>query len=148
LLNSALSTTVRLAEREPVALGVNVTATMQLAPGVSELGQPFSTKSPGFAPVIPILLMFNVLFSLLGTTYGGDGKSNFALPNLQGTAVLSPGQGPGLSLYNLGQTGGETTVTLLQTQLPSHGHATNCANTDGAQPSPQGNVWGDVGGAT
>ena len=57
------------------------------------------------------------LFSLLGTTYGGDGKSNFALPNLQGCAPLQAGQGPGLSLYDLGETGGEQNVTLLQTEM-------------------------------
>ena len=54
------------------------------------------------------------LFSLLGTTYGGDGKSNFALPNLQGNAPMHPGQGPGLSLHDLGETGGTDTVTLLR----------------------------------
>jgi len=53
------------------------------------------------------------LFSLLGTTYGGDGKSTFALPNLQGSAPMQAGQGPGLSLRDLGETGGEQTVTLM-----------------------------------
>ncbi len=62
------------------------------------------------------------LFSLLGTTYGGDGKSTFALPDLQGNAPLHPGQGPGLSLYDLGQTGGSESVTLLQSEIPSHSH--------------------------
>lgn len=62
------------------------------------------------------------LFSLLGTTYGGDGKSNFALPNLQGCSPMQAGQGPGLSLRDLGETGGEQTVTLLQTEMPSHAH--------------------------
>ena len=69
------------------------------------------------------------LFSLLGTTYGGDGKSNFALPDLQGRGALHPGQGPGLSLYDLGQTGGSETVTLLQSEMPSHGHPQR-ANAD------------------
>jgi microcystin-dependent protein len=63
------------------------------------------------------------LFSLLGTTYGGDGRSSFALPNLQGSAPMAPGQGPGLSLHDLGETGGETTVTLFQTEVPGHSHA-------------------------
>src|SRR5579859_2646897 len=62
------------------------------------------------------------LFSLLGTTYGGDGKSNFALPNMQGNAPMHPGQGPGLSLHDLGETSGSDTVTLLQSEMPSHGH--------------------------
>jgi microcystin-dependent protein len=62
------------------------------------------------------------LFSLLGTTYGGNGKSNFALPDLQGNAPMFWGQGPGLSLYDLGQTGGSQTVTLLESEIPSHSH--------------------------
>ena len=63
------------------------------------------------------------LFSLLGTTYGGDGKSTFALPDLQGNAPMHPGQGPGLSLHDLGETGGAQTVTLLQSEMPNHNHA-------------------------
>src|SRR5580693_5084157 len=62
------------------------------------------------------------LFSLLGTTYGGDGKSNFALPNMQGNAAISSGKGPSLSLYDLGETTGTQTVTVLQTEMPSHNH--------------------------
>ena len=65
------------------------------------------------------------LFSLIGTTYGGDGKSNFALPNMQGSAPMHPGQGPGLSQHELGETGGSSTVTLLQSNMPSHGHQMN-----------------------
>lgn len=63
------------------------------------------------------------LFSLLGTTYGGDGKSNFALPDLQGRAPMHPGQGPGLSLHDLGETGGSETVTLLESEIPAHSHS-------------------------
>src|SRR5688572_30748919 len=62
------------------------------------------------------------LFSLLGTTYGGDGKSTFALPNLQGNAPMQPGQGPGLSLHDLGETGGSQTVSLLESEIPAHSH--------------------------
>ena len=63
------------------------------------------------------------LFSLLGTTYGGNGKSNFALPDLQGRAAMHPGQGPGLSLHDLGETGGSEAVTLLESEMPAHSHA-------------------------
>ncbi len=68
------------------------------------------------------------LFSLLGTTYGGNGTSTFGLPNLQGMAPMSQGQGPGLSLRVLGETGGEAQVTLLSSQIPAHNHTYNCAS--------------------
>lgn len=70
------------------------------------------------------------LFSLLGTTYGGDGKSNFALPDLQGRAPMHPGQGPGLSLHDLGETGGSETVTLLESEIPAHSHAARASQAD------------------
>jgi microcystin-dependent protein len=77
------------------------------------------------------------LFSLLGTTYGGNGTSNFALPNLQGRSPMQQGQGPGLSLRDLGETGGEQTVTLLQTEMPAHTHAPLMADARPAsQPAP------------
>lgn len=62
------------------------------------------------------------LFSLLGTMYGGDGKSTFGLPNLQGRSPMFWGQGPGLSLYDQGQTDGSETVTLLESEMPAHRH--------------------------
>jgi microcystin-dependent protein len=80
------------------------------------------------------------LFSLLGTTYGGNGKSNFALPDLQGRAPMHPGQGPGLSLHDLGETGGSETVTLLQSEIPSHSHqpAMSVRPVDSLNPSDNG----------
>lgn len=81
------------------------------------------------------------LFSLLGTTYGGNGISNFALPNLQGCAPMHWGQGPGLSPRVLGESGGEATVTLLATEMPAHSHAVNCDSGPGSQTSPANNVW-------
>ena len=83
------------------------------------------------------------LFSLLGTTYGGDGKSNFALPNFQGSVPMHPGQGPGLSLHDLGETGGTETVTLLQSEIPSHSHTALAAPSSGL-PGPGGNNWGQA----
>src|SRR5881296_3380625 len=62
------------------------------------------------------------LFSLLGTFYGGDGKSNFALPNLQGACALSWGQSSTGTNYDIGQTGGSQFITLLQSEMPLHGH--------------------------
>jgi microcystin-dependent protein len=76
------------------------------------------------------------LFSLLGTTYGGNGKSNFALPNMQGNAPMHPGQGPGLSLHDLGETGGSDTVTLLQSEMLAHSHGLTASNQLGTDQSP------------
>jgi microcystin-dependent protein len=70
------------------------------------------------------------LFSLLGTTYGGDGKSTFALPNMQGNAPMHPGQGPGLSLHYLGETSGSETVTLIPSEMPLHQHSILAVNSD------------------
>ena len=78
------------------------------------------------------------LFSLLGTTYGGDGKSTFALPNLQGSAAMHPGQGPGLSLRDLGQTGGSESVTLLQSEMPAHTHGLRACDADATDDVPTG----------
>lgn len=63
------------------------------------------------------------LFSLLGTTYGGNGQTTFALPDLQGSAPMHPGQGQGLSLRDLGQIGGTESITLLESEMPFHTHA-------------------------
>jgi microcystin-dependent protein len=81
------------------------------------------------------------LYSLLGTMYGGDGRRTFALPNLQGAAPLMMGQGPGLSQYMQGETGGEQTVTLTQAEMPQHSHTVNANGGGGDQNSPAGNVW-------
>ena len=82
------------------------------------------------------------LFSLLGTIYGGNGNSNFALPNLQGRAPMHPGQGLGLSLHDLGETGGSETVTLLSTEIPSHTHQMRVSGDDGNSRSPTNNYVG------
>jgi microcystin-dependent protein len=93
---------------------------------------PFNFAPKGWAfcdgQILPIS-QNTALFSLLGTTYGGDGKSTFALPNLQGSAAMHPGQGQGLSLRDLGEIGGVETVTLLQTEIPVHTHVLQ-ANSD------------------
>ncbi|MGN8550852.1 phage tail protein [Bradyrhizobium sp. 13971] len=78
------------------------------------------------------------LFSLLGTTYGGDGKSTFALPDLQGSSPMQSGQSSFGTLYGLGQSGGTTTVTLLQSEMPLHNHGVqgNINPSNLATPSP------------
>jgi microcystin-dependent protein len=78
------------------------------------------------------------LFSLLGTTYGGDGRSTFALPDLQGNSPMQQGQSAFGTIFDLGQTGGSETVTLLQTEIPSHNHAIqgNIGQSNLATPSP------------
>ncbi len=73
------------------------------------------------------------LFSLLGTTYGGDGKSTFALPDLQGSAPMQPGQGQGLSLRDLGEMSGVESITLLQSEIPVHVHGLMAAGADPAE---------------
>lgn len=83
------------------------------------------------------------LFSLLGTTYGGDGRSNFALPNLQGCAPMQAGQGPGLSLRDLGETGGEQAVTLLQTEMPQHPHGAQGVAAGAASGNPTNAGWAE-----
>jgi microcystin-dependent protein len=78
------------------------------------------------------------LFSLLGTFYGGDGKSNFALPNLQGSAAMHTGQGPGLSQRFLGEMSGSQAVTLVAADMPAHTHSFNAVNSNAAVQNPQG----------
>jgi microcystin-dependent protein len=96
---------------------------------------PFNFAPKGWAwcdgQLLP-LSQNTALFSLLGTTYGGDGKSTFALPDMQGNAPMHPGQGPGLSLHDLGETGGSETVTLLESEIPVHSHSMRAHNGDQA----------------
>jgi microcystin-dependent protein len=100
---------------------------------------PFNFAPKGWALCNGQLLPISqntALFSLLGTTYGGDGRSTFALPDLQGRAPMHPGQGPGLSLYDLGQSGGSDTITLLPSEIPAHGHALKGNPQAGDTPAP------------
>jgi microcystin-dependent protein len=79
------------------------------------------------------------LFALLGTTYGGDGKSTFALPDMQGNAPMQPGQGQGLSLRDLGEMSGVESITLLQSEIPVHTHSMHANALDPADlntPTP------------
>lgn len=78
------------------------------------------------------------LFSILGTTYGGNGQTTFALPDLRGRVPVSSGQGPGLSSYSLGQQAGEENVTLNAQQLPSHTHSQPATNGQETTNRPNG----------
>lgn len=85
------------------------------------------------------------LFSLLGTTYGGNGQTTFALPDLRGRAALHQGQGPGLTNRVIGESSGTETVTLLTTQMPQHNHLVGANSTDSnpqGVKTPVGNVPG------
>lgn len=115
---------------------------------------PFNFAPKGWAfcdgQILP-LSQNTALFSLLGTTYGGDGKSTFALPDLQGSVPMQPGQGPGLSQHDLGEIGGSDTVSLLQSEIPAHSHTFNCKGIPppSASPSPtSSSVLGRSNGGT
>ena len=82
------------------------------------------------------------LFSLLGTYYGGDGKSTFALPDLQGASPMHWGQGPGLSDYALGETGGTETATLLANEDGSHGHGVSASGGAASSLDPDLRMFG------
>jgi microcystin-dependent protein len=119
---------------------------------------PFSFPPKGWAfcdgQLLP-LSQNTALFSLLGTTYGGDGKSNFALPDMQGNVPMHPGQGPGLSLHDLGEVSGSQTVTLLESEIPAHAHTLSTSlrpadslNPAGLSPGTGNNMYAPASGAT
>lgn len=93
--------------------------------------------------LLPIA-QYSAVFSLLGTTYGGDGRTTFALPDLRGRVPIHPGNGPGLSSYQLGQRGGVENTTLLAQNLPPHNHnpRLRAENRPGNSVSPTGNMLG------
>lgn len=90
--------------------------------------------------LLPIA-QYATLFDVIKTTYGGDGKTTFALPNLQAVVPVGAGQGNGLSNRPLGQRGGQTTVTLTPQQLAQHSHVAASTEAKGNQKSPAGRIW-------
>jgi microcystin-dependent protein len=112
---------------------------------------PFNFAPKGWAfcdgQLLP-LSQNTALFSLVGTMYGGDGKSTFGLPNMQGNAPMFWGQGPGLSLHDEGELSGSETVTLLESEMPAHSHALNSLAATGNRTTPVGNAIARVTGAT
>lgn len=85
------------------------------------------------------------LYSLLGTTYGGNGSTNFALPDLRGRVPVGLGTGPGLATYNQGQKGGVEGVTLTANQLPAHTHGVSVSTSAGTSFSPDGTFLANTG---
>jgi microcystin-dependent protein len=88
------------------------------------------------------------LFSLLGTTYGGDGRSTFALPDLRGRVPVSMGTGPGLSTYDIGELGGSENVTLIASQVPAHNHNIQASDAPASEPKPGGGVLARTNSST
>lgn len=84
---------------------------------------------------------YSPLYSLLGDRYGGDGQTNFRLPDLRGRIPISMGQGPGLPTYTLGASGGSETVTLTESQMPIHTHQATANKEPGTEQGPAGAVW-------
>lgn len=110
---------------------------------------PFTFAPKGWAfcdgQLLPIS-QNTALFSLLGTTYGGDGRSTFALPDLQGRVPVNDGQGPGLSERFLGEAGGSDTVTLLASEVPTHAHAMTASAAAAVSRSPSGELFANESG--
>jgi microcystin-dependent protein len=103
---------------------------------------PFNFAPKGWAfcdgQLLP-LSQNTALFALVGTTYGGDGKSTFALPDLRGRAPMHPGQGQGLSPRVLGETGGRETATLSESEMPAHAHSMMAQSALATSKTPAGN---------
>lgn len=87
------------------------------------------------------------LFSILGTTYGGNGTTTFALPDLRGRVPMSSGTGPGLTPRTLGEMAGEENHTLIATEMPAHNHLARCNNSGASGGRPEGTVPGVSGSA-
>lgn len=107
----------------------------------------FAPKNFLFCEGQTILISQNsALFAILGTTYGGDGKTNFKLPDLRGRTPVGAGNGPGLTPRPAGQAGGSENVTLTSDQIPPHTHTYNALSGSREAPSPEGNFLGTAAG--
>lgn len=89
--------------------------------------------------------VYDTLFALIGTTYGGDGQSTFALPDLRGRVPVGQGAGPGLTSRLIGQSFGSENVTLLATQMPQHTHTLNATTAAAASPQAAGHLFAQTG---
>ncbi|KTE41503.1 hypothetical protein ATE62_06020 [Sphingopyxis sp. HIX] len=123
-------------------------ASAQIEPYIGQMMQTgFNFCPRGWASASGQILAISTntaLFSILGTTYGGNGQTTFALPDLRGRVAINQGSGPGLSPYVLGQVGGSETVTLLPTNLPKHDHrgGIQTANANANSMTANGNALG------
>ncbi len=118
---------------------------MATEPYIGEIimgGFNFAPQSYAFCngQILPIS-QNTALFAILGTTYGGNGTTTFALPNLQGRVAVGFGSGPGLSSYSLGQMSGVENVTLTNTEIPAHNHLVNSNSGDGTSSTPINNFF-------
>ncbi len=128
--------------------GLSVTTNTANAQGADPfLGQiafvPYNFAPRGWAECNGQLLSIaqnTALFSLLGTTYGGNGQTTFALPDMRGRSLVDDGQGPSLQNYTIGEMAGQETVTLTTIEMPAHNHILNAVTADGNEASPTGNV--------
>lgn len=113
---------------------------------IKMFGGNFAPRGFAFCNGQPMSIAQNTaLFSLLGTTFGGDGRTTFALPDLRSRVPLHYGQGPSLSVYSLGQAGGAPIVTLIPAQLPAHTHTVQADAVGGAQNTTAGvALWSSV----
>jgi len=130
-----------------------LTGTKSLAQIEPFLGQivlvPYNFAPVGWLKCEGQILPINqnmALFSLLGTTYGGNGTTTFALPDLRGRVPMSEGTGPGLTTRTLGEMGGSETNTLTISQMPAHNHTVNAVSSEGNQNVPTGNLPADTKG--
>jgi microcystin-dependent protein len=128
----------------PKAAVAGVESTLSVDPWIGEIALvPFNFPPKGWAFCNGQLLPINqnqALFALIGTYYGGDGITTFALPDLRGRSPVHQGQGPGLSSYVIGQTGGLENVTLGIPQIPAHTHQATGSSANGTSDSPVGAV--------
>ena len=150
----------RLTKYALVGLALTTAASLDAKHNPAAAGEPFIAEiimfGGNFAPrgwafcdgaLLPIS-QNTALFSLLGTTYGGDGRTTFGLPDLRGRVAIHPGTGPGLSTVRLGEKGGVENVVLTTAQMPAHGHqidhghgaTMNASSADGDVKTPAGNV--------
>lgn len=142
--------------------GSDTTQANDLKNGTSDLNSDSNSNRMVFEPLLGSIMLFagnfaprgwafcngqllaistnTALFSLLGTQYGGDGRTTFGLPDLRGRVPIGPGQGPGLSSYQIGQKIGSEQTVLTTANLPSHSHSLNGSSTPGTSSSPNGNV--------